>query len=115
MAFAVNLSFGIDFHVRSGRDLGRERQNLRARQDHAVKLELKPSLAHEVAGTFGVFEMATQFGAPRKHGMPEGTQRAEMAKNGIADLRGFRGKIGLTDGALQERSGWNEFSGRCLG
>jgi hypothetical protein len=53
----VNLTLGIDFHVRSGHDLGRERQNLRARQDHAVKLELKPSLAYELAGTFGVFEM----------------------------------------------------------
>ena len=60
-------------------DFGRERQNLRAGQNHAVKLQLQPSLAHEVAGSFGVFQMAAQLRAARKHRMAKGSDRAEMA------------------------------------
>jgi len=115
MAFAANLSLRICFHVRRGNNFGLKRQNLRSGQNHPVKNQLQPSLANEVAGTLGVFEVASQFRAAWKHGMPEGAQRSEMAKNGISNLCGFGRKVGLTDGALQERSSWNQFSGRCLG
>jgi hypothetical protein len=109
MAAAPYLSVPVCFQMRSGDDLGGQRQNVGTRQDDAVKLKLQPSFSNEVTGIFVFLKVAALHGASRKQRMSETRDRPEMAKHRIPGLRGFGREVGFVHGAVENRSGGHDF------
>ena len=67
-----------------------------------------------MAGIFRGFKMADEITAAGKSLLAEFGLSAEMAKHGVPDIDGGRGKVGFTQGALQESAGGqNDFP--CAG
>src|SRR5208283_3908380 len=85
VAQAVDLALGVDFQMRGGNHLRRQRKDLGTGQNNAVKIHLDPPLAHEMSGILIILEVATQFRASGKYRMPEGRHVAKIAKHRIAD------------------------------
>ncbi len=101
MSFAVDLSLLVDFVTAGGDDLGFERQVAAGHAD-AVELQLQISLAPEVAGIFGGFEMANQIAAARESLLTEDGDAAKMAEHGISDVDGGRGRGWVHSGCIAE-------------
>jgi len=78
-------------------------------------LQLQISLAPEVAGLFGGFEMTNKIASARKSLLAEFGDATEVTENGIADFRGFAGKVRLVESALQKSSGWQDDTSRRSG
>src|SRR5450631_1410544 len=104
MSFAVDLPLLIDFVAARGDDFGLERQ-VAARNADAIELQLQISLAPEVAGILGCFEMADEIAAARKSLLTELGDSAQVTKNGVPDVDRGRGEIRLVEGTLQKSAG----------
>ena len=104
VAFAFDVALFIDFVTAGADDLRVERQ-VAAGQADAIELQLQISLAEEVAGIFGRFEVADQIASTRKSLLAELSHAAQVAKHGIADIGCGRGEIGFIQGALQKSAG----------
>src|SRR5579859_1878471 len=104
MTFAVDLALLVDFVAASRDDFGFERQ-VAGRNADAVELQLEVSLAPEVTGIFGVFEMSDEIAASRERLLTELGLSAEVAKNRVPDINGGRGKVGFIEGTLQKSTG----------
>src|ERR1051326_4236249 len=104
VALAIDLALFIDFVAASGDDLGLERK-VSAGDADAIKRDLQVSLAPEVAGIFGGFQVTDEIASAGKGLLAEFSDSAKMAENGIADVNGGCGEIGLIHSALQEGTG----------
>jgi hypothetical protein len=89
----MDTAIFIDGIFRHIDDLGSQRNDCVRLDDHAVELQLHPSLADEVAGIFVIFEAADEVAAGRKLRASIDFCVAELAEHGIADSRGFRGEF----------------------
>ena len=65
MSFAVDLSLLVDF-VAAGRDDFRLQRQVATGNTDTIELQFQISLVLEVAGIFGVFEMANQIASVRE-------------------------------------------------
>ena len=104
MSFAVDLALLVDFVAAGGDDFGLERQVAAGKAD-AIELHLQISLAPEVAGILGGFEMADKIASAGKSLLTELGDSAQVAENGVADIDGGRGEIRFVEGALQKSTG----------
>src|SRR5579872_4458209 len=104
----MDLSFGVNFHMRRRNNLRREWKDLGARQNNPVETHLHPSLAHKVPWVFIILEMAAELRATREERAPKSGDMTKIAKHGIADLRGLGREVRFRNGALQERPGGND-------
>src|SRR5579871_1486979 len=104
MSFAVDLALLVNFIAARSDHLGFERQ-IAARQSNAVKLQLEVSLAPEVTGILGGFEMSDEVTATRKGLLTKLGDSAKVAKNGVPDIDGGRGKVRFIEGTLQKSTG----------
>ncbi len=104
MSFAVDLALFVDLIAASRDDLGLKRQ-IAARQSDAIELQLQVSLAPEVAGILGRFEMSDQITSPRKSLLTEFGLPTEVTQYRVPDIDRGRGKVGFIEGTLQKSTG----------
>jgi hypothetical protein len=82
------------------------------RQADVIENDVEISLADKVAWLLGCFQMSGQVGAARECGVTELGELAEVAKHGVANLRGFRLNSRIVYCAMEQGSCRYE---RCLG
>jgi hypothetical protein len=112
MSFAVELSQFVYF-LTAGGDHFRFERKIAAGYANAVELEFQISLAPEVAGIFGVLEVANQITSARECLLAEDGYAAKVAENGVSNVDRCRREIGLIERTLQKSAGGDNHIARA--